>query len=370
MTDTMREFMTTWHTSPRPYMASWSTRNKSNTMQSTTSTDFVPYFRAFDLLAMPNQALTLFENSDQRIGVESVCGAQDEFRRHVDFDTVYFQFAGTTTIESEYGEYVMKPGELTLIPEGIAHRSTGSADSLRWFAFVNEPFTEFMDESSYTGESEFRVIRHNGPNWKIPAGKEQPKKGGMVEERMICWDHDESAATIAKRDYDYLVGGTSLDIGEKKSGIRLIRIFDIFFKVAGKAGGVPPIFQSRHCRMETYNISGEQFAYHRALRSEELRIQFRGEAIDMSELENVHISPGGATLIPRGISHGLLTDPPDSPLFLRFNILTDLRWHYPNDLTRHVFDSTFETQTIIRKEAAWRIEAGLVVQPLETAGRV
>lgn len=356
-----REFMTTWHTSPRPYFLTWSTRNKANTMESTTSTDFVPYFRPFDLLAEPNQALTLLVNVDQRIGVESVCGAQPYFRRHVDFDTVYFQFAGTTTIETEFGEYVMKPGEIMLVPEGIAHRSTGTVDSLRWFAFVNEPFTKFAEER-YTGETEFEVIRHNGPQWSIPAGREVAQKGGIVEERMICWDHDEKSMTVAKRDYDFLIKGASTDAAEQLSGIRKLRAFDMFEKIAGKTGGAPPsIFMSRHCRMETFNISGEQFAYHRALRSEELRFQFRGEAYDLSELENVHITPGGVTLIPRGISHGLITDPPDSPHFLRFNILSDIRWSYPYDLTRNAFNSTFETKTVVRQEAAWRTEAGLVV---------
>jgi quercetin dioxygenase-like cupin family protein len=335
-------------------------------MGTAKSTDYVPLFRPFDLLAVPNQARIIVQNADQRIGVESVCGAQAYFRRHIDFDTVYFQFAGTTRIETEYGEYVMKPGDLMLIPEGIAHRSTGTADSLRWFVFVNDPFTEFMSESAYTGESEFRVIRHNGPNWTIPAGMEQPKKSGTVEERMICWDHDADAMTVVERDYGYLVGASSTHVSEKHSGIRTMRAFDVFTAVAGKKGGVPPIFQAPHTRIETYNITGEQFAFHRALRSEELRIQFRGEALDLSELENVHIAPCGVTIIPRGISHGLITEPPNSPLFLRINILSDLAWHYPTDLTRHLFNSTFETQTIIRQEAPWRIEAGLVVPSLAT----
>ena len=63
-------------------------------MASMTSTRHVPLFRPFDLLATPNQALTILHNDDHRIGVESVVGARDAFVRHIDFDTVYFQFRG------------------------------------------------------------------------------------------------------------------------------------------------------------------------------------------------------------------------------------------------------------------------------------
>lgn len=39
-----------------------------------------------------------------------------------------------------------------------------------------------------------------------------------------------------------------------------------------------------------------------ANRVEEVRIQFRGDALDLSEFENVEASPGEITLMPRGIS--------------------------------------------------------------------
>src|ERR1700761_5328471 len=156
MTDIIqsKEFMTTWHSSPRAGIEAWATRNKANLMGSGHSTDFVPLFRPFDMLPVPNVSRIILENADHRIGVESVVGVQPYFRRHVDFDTIYFQFAGTTTIETEYGEYVMKPGDVMNVPEGIAHRSTGTADSLRWFAFVNDPITAFMDPNEvHTGET-------------------------------------------------------------------------------------------------------------------------------------------------------------------------------------------------------------------------
>ena len=63
----------------------------------------------------------------------------------------------------------------------------------------------------------------------------------------------------------------------------------------------------------------EQFAFHRALRSEEVRIQFRGDALDLSEFENVEVSPGEVTIIPLGIFHSVISIPPEDESFLRLN---------------------------------------------------
>jgi homogentisate 1,2-dioxygenase len=350
----IREFMTTWDGSPRPALEAWSDRNKFNLMNSTKSTRFIPLFRAFDLLSMPNQALVIIENDDHRIGVESVVGVQEHFHRWVDADVVYFQFCGSTTFETEFGDHEMRAGELMFIPEGIAHRSTGSADSLRWFAIAHEPFTDFLDESRYTGHTEFEVRRKGGPNWTIPAGKEKPRRGGKVTELMHCWDDRPDDVTLCERDYEFLVGAASTQIREKVSGIRKIRPFDFFTEVVGKKGGAPPLFKGPNLEIKTYNMIGEQFAFHRALRSEEIRIQFRGKALDMSEFENVPIQPGEVTIIPRGISHSVITDPPDARDFYRLNFYSGKPWRVATDLTRHAWHSTFEVRTIVHREAAWR----------------
>lgn len=353
-----REFMTAWHTG----IKAWAKRNKAGLIGTGRSTDYVPPFRPFDLLALPNTAAVLLENADHRIGVESVCGAQPFFRRHVDFDTIYFQFAGTTMLETEYGEYAVSPGDLLLVPEGTAHRATGTADSLRWFAYVSEPIGEAMDEATaHTGHSTFRVIRHGGPDWAIPAGMEAPQKGGIVEERMICWHHGPADRTVVERDYDSLAGVSSTEHNAQRSAIRKIRAFDVFTGVAGKRGGVDPIFRGAHLEVKTYNITGEQFAFHRALRTEEVHVQFRGDATDSSELDVGTYHPGDAAVIPRGIAHSVITVPPESPEFLRLNFYSNLPWSYPTDLTRHYFRSRFEVQTIVHEEADWRKAAGLVV---------
>jgi quercetin dioxygenase-like cupin family protein len=349
-----KEFMTTWHAHSRAYLPHWSERKKQNLMGSGTSTRAVPPFRAFDLLGTPNQALVLLQNEDHRIGVASICGAQPEFRRHIDFDTVYLQFAGRTNLETEFGEIEMRPGDLVHIPEGIAHRATGSADSLIWFAHAVEPFTHFMTEEDQVSHTEFEVTRIGGPDWVIATGCEQPQKSGKLRERMICWHDRPDDVTLIERDYDELVGSTSTQMREKVSGIRKLRCFDLFKEIAGTSGEPKPVFRGRFLEIKTYNIIGEQFAFHRGLRSEEVRIQFRGSAMDMSELGNAQAAPGLVTVIPRGIAHSVVTEPADDKNFLRLNFYSNIPWSYPSDLTRHFYDSRFAVTTKLLREAAWK----------------
>ncbi|MDB5652093.1 MAG: hypothetical protein JWL62_3613 [Hyphomicrobiales bacterium] len=348
-----REFMTTWHTSARSYLPAWAKRNKSSLMESGKSTRALPMFRAFDLLEKPNQQIALLINADHRIGVESVCGAQQEFVRHVDFDTVYFQFAGETTIETEFGAYSMMPGDIMQIPEGIAHRSAGSADSLRWFAFVNAPFTHFMTNEDEVSTTRFKVTRANGPDWKIPADRQTSPRDRVVE-RMVCWDDKPDDLSLFNRDYADLVPASSTSPREAKSGILKLRAFDLFKEIAGTSGEPKPVMRGKHLEIKVYNIIGEQFAFHRALRSEEVRIQFRGNALDQSETGNADTAPGTVTVIPRGIGHSVITVPADCPEFLRLNFYSELPWSYPHDVTKHHFDSHFEIATEVVVKAAWR----------------
>jgi mannose-6-phosphate isomerase-like protein (cupin superfamily) len=348
------EFMTTWHTSTRPEIVTWSRRNRAHLIGSAKSSRYVPAFRAFDLLAEPNQALVLLENEDHRIGVESVCGEQDAFLRHVDFDTIYFQYCGTTTIETEYGNVTMVPGELLLIHEGISHRSTGSADSLRWFAHTHEPIEQFLNVDDTVSYKSFEVTRVNGPEWSLPPKAERTEEDKTVTEKMICWRDGPDDYTVVEHYRDDMGDLSSTKMNEQISGIRKVRIFDLFKEIAGKRNdGQQPIFRSKHLEIKTYNVRGEQYAFHRPLRTEEVRIQFRGNATDMSEFETTDMFPGQVSVIPLGIAHSVETDPIDDPNFLRMNFYSDIPWTYPNDLTKHAFDSRFEVVTTVHAAEDW-----------------
>ena len=197
--------------------------------------------------------------------------------------------------------------------------------------------------------------RMGGPDWKALEASAAPSTD-RVFERMHCWDDGPEDLTVVERDYEDLVGVASLR-GPNGMAVRKVRAFDHFTAIVGKGGadqGTQPLMQAAHLRIRTYNMLGEQFAFHRALRSEEVRIQFRGDAVDMSEFENVDVKPGDVTIIPLGIAHSVITDPPNDPSFLRLNFYSTLPWRVRIDPTRHVYNSRFECSTTVRRQAEWR----------------
>jgi quercetin dioxygenase-like cupin family protein len=348
------EFMTGWHGLTRPGLQAWANRRRDQLIGTVRSTRYQPKFRPFDFLDGPNATAVFLENDDHKIGVESVVGVQDCFHRYVDMDTIYFQFCGTTHLETEFGVYDMVPGDLMMIPAGIAHRSTGKSDSLRVWARCVDPITDIRGEDKYVSETLFDVTRSGGADWSSVVQESTPDSG-TVTERIHCWDDAPEDETIAERDYDYLVGAATIKPNAKESGIRKIRAFDFFEEIIGKEVREPyAIMSSSLFLVRTYNITGEQVAFHRALKSEEVRIQFRGNATELSEYEMDSIRPGEVTIVPRGIAHSVLTDPADDQNFLRLNFYSALPWRVPRDVTVHHSDSRFDVKTTVIKEAAWR----------------
>src|SRR5919199_2524972 len=156
----------------------WFEREKEELIGSAAGApEDIPNFRPFDMLDEPNQSLLIMQNEDMRIGVENVTGTQPFFRRNSNYDTVYFQFAGTTLVETEYGVFEQKCGELLLVPEGIAQRSTGSPDSLRLFVHLREPVEPLYTAEKHHSHTEFEMVRSGGPTAGPTSGPAQPPAG-------------------------------------------------------------------------------------------------------------------------------------------------------------------------------------------------
>jgi len=356
------EFMTTSKDHPRPGLAAWNTRAKIGLIGTAKSTYHRPIFRPFDLLALPNQRMAIVENDHHRIGVESVDGVQDAFHRYVDMDMIYFQFSGNTTIESEFGVYEMEPGEVLLMPNGTSHRSTSKGPSLRYFCETYEPIDYVMDDDQYTGRKRFTMKRTGGPDWGAVTGG-QSGGGGSVIERMHRWDDGPDDMTIVERPPEFWVDAASLKRGKNESGVRKIRAFDHYRGVVGKdpQSGLSTelatqyLLDSPNLRIRTYNMEDEQFAFHRGLRSEEFHIQFRGAALDINEFGKHVMEPGTVTIIPRGISHSVVTIPPEAQdEFLRLNFYSSLPWKIVADVTQAVHSSTFDVTTETVEPEEWR----------------
>ena len=357
------EFMTTDKNFPRPGLAAWNTRSKAGLIGTAKSTYHRPIFRPFDLLALPNQKMAIVENDHHRIGVESVDGVQDSFHRYVDADVIYFQFSGNTTIESEFGVYEMEPGEILLMPNGTSHRSTSQNHSLRYFCETYEPIDYVMDDDQYTGRKRFTMTRTGGPDWGTDGANGGGGSSGPVIERMHRWDDSPADMTIVERAPEFWVDASSVRRGQQVSGIRKVRAFDHYRGVVGKdpQGGLSTelatqyLLDSPNLRIRTYNMEDEQFAFHRGLRSEEFHVQFRGSALDINEFGRHVMEPGTVTIIPRGISHSVVTIPPEArDDFLRLNFYSSLPWKVVADVTQNVYSSTFDVTTETMEAEEWR----------------
>ena len=188
----------------------------------------------------------------------------------------------------------MKPGDhASTCRRASPTAPTGTADSLRWFAFVNDPLTDVHGrQRSHRQE---RVPRDPAQRSELDGSE----RAGNAEEERDRRGADDPLGSRSRRSDDRrarlrLPGRTPPARTSARSTAASTRCAPSTSSraVAGKKGHVEPIFRAPHLEIKTYNITGEQLAFHRALRSEEIRIQFRGDAKDMSELENAHRAPG------------------------------------------------------------------------------
>lgn len=76
-------------------------------------------FTMIDLAQMDDLALSVF-----------LCQGTMPFHRHLDQDELFMVHSGTISIESDWGNLVLRPGELAVVPKGLSHRSTSLIRSL------------------------------------------------------------------------------------------------------------------------------------------------------------------------------------------------------------------------------------------------
>jgi homogentisate 1,2-dioxygenase len=70
-------------------------------------------FTMVDLVQIDDLALSVF-----------LCEGTMPFHRHLDQDELFLVHSGTISLESEWGRVILRPGELAVVPKGLAHRSS------------------------------------------------------------------------------------------------------------------------------------------------------------------------------------------------------------------------------------------------------
>lgn len=354
--DDRNEFITGW---PASKPGTWVARSDDHMVGSSKGGHLlVPALNAFDFIDAPNKPVMLLTAPSNRAYVDAPRGTGAMFHRHADFETLTFQMAGETVYETEFGTYTAKPGELLLIPAGISFRITGLGQSLRLVMLTRDELDVKIDRQ--IGHTEYDVVWENAPDWAVPPESELFPKGRVIES-VHTWDDAPEDETLIEREYDTLVNSV-LTEGHFKTDtpITHFRLFDIFTEMTGKRGPGPVSLENDYFFMECYNTVGEQWAFHRANRSEEAQLQFCGAAENISEFGTELMDSGHLYIQRRGISHRVK----GSPFYRRMVFYSKEPWKVHVDPTKPLRTSSFTVAERILETAPWRDE---VAQYLDQA---
>jgi len=89
----------------------------------------ISYAQAAVQLKKPFTMIELTQMDDLALSV-FLCQGTMPFHRHLDQDELFMVHSGTISIESDWGNLVLRPGELAVVPKGLSHRSTSLIRSL------------------------------------------------------------------------------------------------------------------------------------------------------------------------------------------------------------------------------------------------
>ena len=343
------EFITGW---PAARPSTWISRSEDDMIGSSKGGHlFVPTLNVFDYIEKPNAPVVILTAPSNRAYVDAPRGTAAMFHRNVDFDTLHFQMAGQTVYETEFGTYASQPGEVLLVPAGISFRVTGLGQSLRQVMLTRDPLD--VKINAHVGHTEYDVVWEGAPEWPTPQESALYPKG-RVTESVHTWEDEPGDETLIDRDYDRLVNSVITNDAQKPHAvITHLRLFDIFTEMTGKRGPGPISFENDYFFMECYNTVGEQWAYHRANRSEEAQLQFFGAAENISEFGTDIMDAGNLYIQRRGIAHRVK----GSPHYRRMVFYSREPWKLHVDPNNPPRKTTLRVSERILETAPWRDEA-------------
>jgi quercetin dioxygenase-like cupin family protein len=309
-------------------------------------------WRPFDMLTgleAPSPGapqLTMFEADDLVVGVEHNGGQMPFYYRSLDHDEMFLQFTGESTIETELGEFQTKPGEMIYIPFGIAHRATGTPDSLRVTVAYHGKIDMGVDPAAPKTNTAWHVSRKSDASVNtsmISSKMGEQLPDGQVWEVMGHWK-DETPYWVVRQEAEMANSAQP----EEGTPISILRPFDYFEGTTGKGRArAPVIVSSSGLMIECYNTTGEQFGFHRNLHADELWFHFAGSSHNDTELGTCELPTGGMTFVPEGVGHRTTGSPDPRMLMVMYH-------PYPTRVTidpsQHVRETKFETAIAERVE--------------------
>jgi hypothetical protein len=279
-------------------------------------------------------SVTLYEHETIRLLAQNPARREPYYSRFADFDAIYFQYSGTSVIDTEYGQLVVHPFQAAHIPAGVAHRSTGEIDCMRLALLSRKPVEVEVGPDAYTADRHF-VVRPAGGQ-RDAGGQPAPLADDEWDyEAAFLWDDPVSRPTWYRRRPGALAGGTT---GGREPVV--VRIFDVFKYLTGKSRGGPgpKIFGNSELEMKVYNTEGHQYGFHRGNGQDELWMQFRAESLNETEYGVIPLNAGQAVIAPPGISHRIL----GSKGFLRLNLYSHKPLTLRVDPRQAITSTTFQ----------------------------
>lgn len=336
-TDQVREFSTRWQREDLTMWRSWSRKDLTGVV--VAGGRGLPVVGMFDFFTGRTVGLLgsveLYRHETLRIFAENPAPVASHFVRYADFDAVYAQYSGCSTIESECGQIRLQPFEIGLVPAGIAHRTTGDSVSRRLAIFSYEPVQAGVSPEEYTSERAFEVGAEGGISWEGPPSALARADRGYDMEACISWHGDWRRPLWYRRPLGALTGGTTEGYGPIA-----FRLFDFFKGRTGQHRGDPNplLFHNSEMGVRVYNTEGYQFGFHRGNGQEEVWMQFRGTSRNATEYGEIELSAGQTTAIPSGISHNIF----GGPGFLRMNVYSKRPFELAVDPLQQVTSTRFE----------------------------
>lgn len=281
----------------------------------------MPIVRLFDYFTGRSVGFTgavkLYEHEFVRVYAQNPARREPYLSRFGDFDAIYVQYSGTSTVETEYGPYEMTPFHALVVPAGVAHRTIGDKDTRRLAIFSKVPVRPVSSDLA-TCDRTFVVQSQGDVDWEGAPSFVDPslESEGKELEATWLWDAPLYSPLWIKRRKGALEGGTT--------GGREPTLLGVFNFIGGmateKSGAIGPfIFENANMQMRSYNIEGQQFGFHRGNGSDELWMQFRSSSINDTEFGKIPLSIGESTIAFPGNAHRIFGETG----FLRLNLYSE-----------------------------------------------
>ena len=98
-------------------------------VQDKKSLEKINYAQESAQLTEPFTMIDLVQIDDLSLSIY-LCQGTMPFHRHLDQDELFMVHTGTISIESDWGNLILRPGELSVVPKGLSHRSSSLVRSL------------------------------------------------------------------------------------------------------------------------------------------------------------------------------------------------------------------------------------------------